>query len=181
MLAPLAAAAAARQSVVIVSHGRSGSTLLLDMLAQDPLIWTSYEPLQEVRQLPSWLPPSKAGRCRDVRRSGGNALESRCPLRDASLLLSALGCDTAPLLATWYQELELAGRAGQYVPHTDESTLRPSWGSGWVPISDVAGLADHRARLYRDDAAQCAARPTRVAKSIRLNGHLEYHLRDPLR
>ena len=64
--------------------------------------------------------------------------------------------------------------AGQYVPHTDESTLRPSWGSGWVPISDVAGLADHRARLYRDDAAQCAARPTRVAKSIRLNGHLEY-------
>ena len=40
-----------KYGVVVHSHARSGSTLLFELLAQDPQVWGAYEPLQDVRQL----------------------------------------------------------------------------------------------------------------------------------
>ena len=97
--------------VVILSHGRSGSTLLLELLAQDPQFWTSYEPLQEVRQ------PYRRGEARSSRnrarwpangRVGPGAARAR--LHDRFEPRSTLSVDASharaprpgPLLVPWF-------------------------------------------------------------------------------
>ena len=82
---------AAPQAVLVWSHGRSGSTLLLDMLASDRQTWAAYEPLQEIRERPhdGWaFGLSGQQSCRDknedaAKGNGGVSLASSCPLRDA--------------------------------------------------------------------------------------------------
>ena len=100
--------------VLVWSHGRSGSTLLLDTIASDPGMWPIYEPLQEVRQRPPahfFVPPEQVGPCRD-RDDGTNTLQSPCPLRDASIaaeeaLEASLGS---------FDQAELAEPAGRCLP-----------------------------------------------------------------
>ncbi|KAL1508805.1 hypothetical protein AB1Y20_004900 [Prymnesium parvum] len=155
------------RAVLIHAHGRSGSTLLLDILRHDPQAWASYEPLQEVRQLPPphLLPPHLAGRCRDG-AAEQPTLASKCPHRDASLLLSLLACDSLPLLAAWYAEYDLSAAAGGYLPHA------AAYGAAFTLTSDRPALAAERAALYARDASACAGASLRVVKTIRLNGQL---------
>lgn len=151
------------QPVVVWSHGRSGSTLLLDLLSSDPEVWSIYEPLQEVRERSPHVGPGEGGLCRDRFSS---TLSSTCPLRDAALLLSMLQCNLLPLLTAWYGELELAGRRGAFLPHPTAP------GSGWVTTSYTPDLSDTRASLILEHQRKCRTHPLRVAKTIRLNGHL---------
>ena len=86
--------------IVVHSHARSGSTLLLELLGRDPQVWTAYEPLQDVRQLPPTA-PVVTDRCRSAETgAAGDPLMAKCPWRDATLLVALLACDTLPLLAT---------------------------------------------------------------------------------
>lgn len=174
----------APQSVLVWSHGRSGSTLLLDLLASDTQTWSSFEPLQEVRQRPhdAWafhLDGSQS--CRDRlqdenggngKGSGGISLSSSCPLRDASLLLSLLKCNNMPLLTTWFGELDLTGHRAAFLP---ERLLGSDLGRGaaWMRTSYYGRLSNTRASAALSDARSCRERQRRVVKTIRLNGHLD--------
>ena len=154
--------------VLVFSHGRSGSTLLLEILQQDPQAWVSYEPLQEVRQMPSngALTETQAGRCREGAQER-STVASRCPLRDATLLLALLSCDMLPLLSLWYQELALAGGKGGYLPNAG------AFGSAWLPSSEIPDLSERRASMFMEQQQRCKEKSVRVAKTIRMNGHLD--------
>ena len=170
--------------VLVWSHGRSGSTLLLDLLASDPQLWSSYEPLQEVRQRPhdAWAfnvngPQSCRDRSEESLHGGGGGpsgvtLTSRCPLRDAMLLLSLLRCNQLPLLTTWLGELDLTGQRAAFLP---ERLVGPELGRGaaWLPTPYFGRLSDTRAAAAVSDERACLDKPGRIAKTIRLNGHLD--------
>jgi len=150
--------------IVIHSHGRSGSTLLLEILEHDPNIWTLYEPLKAVRELPWQISHLEAGRCRDPWQASPS-LEPRCPLRDAMLLSSLLVCDTMPLQAVWYQELELAGMRGQW--------LAKDIGAAWHGLYAQPNLAQAAVDKALADRRACLAKPQRAIKTVRLNGRLD--------
>jgi hypothetical protein len=150
--------------IVIHSHGRSGSTLLLEILEHDPDIWTSYEPLKAVRELPWQILQVEAGRCRDPWQASPS-LEPRCPLRDAMLLSSLLACDTMPLQAVWYQELELFGMRGQW--------LAKDKGAAWHGNYARPNLAQDAMDKALADRRACLAKPERAVKTVRLNGRLD--------
>ena len=155
--------------VVVHSHARSGSTLLYELLGQDPQVWAAYEPLQDVRQV-----QPNAGVVADGCRSAetgatGDPLMARCPMRDATLLVSLLACDTLPLLAAWYADFELGGRRGGYVPHY----APPVVGSEWASTERFPNMAYSRAVQYREQVRACRERPGHVAKTVRMNGQLD--------
>ena len=167
--------------VIVWSHGRSGSTLLLDLLASDPQTWSAFEPLQEIRQRPhdAWafnLDGQQS--CRDRKDDSGgkgdgaSTLASSCPLRDASVLLALLRCNQMPLLATWYGELDLTGQRAAFLP---ERLVGSQLGRGaaWLPTPYFGRSSDARAEGVIFDERACLARPGRLAKTIRLNGHLD--------
>lgn len=156
-----------QQNILILAHGRSGSTLLLEMLQQDPKAWTCYEPLQDVRQVPQQkLRAEEGGRCRDGPKEG-SVLSSKCPLRDASLVVALLHCDTNPLMSVWLQELDIAKGKGAYLPHDG------SYGSGWESSAEVPNLLDKRLAAYVHNHHRCRVQPMHVVKTIRMNGHLD--------
>ena len=156
-------------SVVVHSHARSGSTLLLELLGHDPQVWTAYEPLQDVRQLPPTV-PVVTDRCRSTETvAAGDPLMAQCPWRDATLLVALLACDTLPLLATWYADFELGGRRGGFVPHYDP----PIPGSEWASTSLFPHMAVSRAAQYREQARSCRERPGHAIKTVRINGQLD--------
>ena len=170
---------------VVWSHGRSGSTLLLDTIASDPGMWPIYEPLQEVRQRPPahfFVPPEQVGPCRD-RDDGTNTLQSPCPLRDASIVLAALSCNFVPVLSAWYAELELTRRHAAFLPHEGRFP-----GAGFTTTRYEPHMAAKRTARARQDQRGCRSRKGRVAKVIRLNGELQavrnvtrsLHLASPL-
>lgn len=173
-------AATKPQAVLVWSHGRSGSTLLLDLLASDPQTWAAYEPLQEIRERPhdAWaFGLSGQQSCRDkneeaAKGNGGVSLASNCPLRDACVLLSLLRCDHMPLLATWFGELDLTGQQAAHLP---ERLMGPQLGRGsaWLPTQYFGRLIDTRAAGAVADERECHAQPARIVKTIRLNGHLD--------
>lgn len=155
--------------LLIWSHGRSGSTLFLDMLASDPALWSIYEPLQDVRQRPPshfQVAPSQVGPCRDHAK-GADTLRSACPLRDAGLLLAALDCDFAPLLTAWYAELELTNRFSAFLPHGNVH------GAGYTTTTYYPDLRERRATMMREQQRSCSAKLGSVGKVIRMNGHLD--------
>jgi hypothetical protein len=170
--------------LLVWSHGRSGSTLLLDFLASDPQLWSTFEPLQEVRQRPHdanvfHIDGTQSCRDRMDDAAGGGkvdagsvTLASSCPLRDACLLLSLLHCNHMPLLATWYGELDLTGQRAAFLP---ERLVGPNLGRGaaWLPTPYFGRLSDTRARAVIADERECREHPRRIAKTIRLNGHLD--------
>jgi len=176
--------------IVIHSHGRSGSTLLLEVLEQDPSLWTAYEPLKSVRDLPWQIMNLEGSACRDpwqVRPPASHpslagvsrpltafvrlpvsqpspSMEPRCALRDAALLASLLVCDFSPLQAAWYQELDLAGERGQWMPEAK--------GAAWHRDYTRPRLARDAMAKTRADRRACLARRQRAVKTIRLNGRL---------
>mgnify|MGYP006142744793 FL=1 len=153
--------------VVVHSHARSGSTLLYELLGQDPQVWTAYEPLQDVRQIGRGT--STAERCRSAESGGGDPLTAHCPMRDAALLLALLSCDTLPLLSAWYADFELDGRQGGFVPHF----APPGPGSVWASSTLFPNMASNRAAQYRAQARACRAQPGHVLKTVRMNGQLQ--------
>ena len=155
--------------IVVHSHARSGSTLLLELLGRDPQVWTAYEPLQDVRQLPPTA-PVVTDRCRSAETgAAGDPLMAKCPWRDATLLVALLACDTLPLLATWYADFELGGRSGGFVPHYDP----PIPGSEWANTSLFPQMAVTRAAQYREQVRACRERPGKAIKTVRMNGQLD--------
>ena len=153
--------------VIILSHGRSGSTLLLEFLAQDPDMWTAFEPLQEVRQMSPFLDMKRAGRCRDP-LSPDSSLRGVCPHRDAAILLSLATCNVLPLLTSWYQEMDLAGQRASWVPHPEQRTP----GYEWRTTAERNLLvAERTSRLFAWRKG-CLQRPRKTLKTIRMNGHL---------
>ena len=155
--------------IVVHSHARSGSTLLLELLGHDPQVWTAYEPLQDVRQLPPTGPAVTEG-CRSAETgAAGDPLMAKCPWRDATLLVALLACDTLPLLAAWYADFELGGRSGGFVPHYDP----PVAGSEWASISLFPQMATSRAAQYREQVRACRERPGHAIKTVRMNGQLD--------
>jgi hypothetical protein len=155
---------AAGPPLMIHSHGRSGSTLLLEIFGHDPNFWTSYEPLKAVRELPWQILYAEAGRCRDPWQASPS-LEPRCPLRDAMLLSSLLACDTMPLQAVWYQELEFSGMRGQW--------LAKDKGAAWHRTYARPNLAQDAVDKALADQRACLAKPQRAIKTVRLNGRLD--------
>ena len=156
--------------VVVHSHARSGSTLLIELLGRDPQIWITYEPLQDVRQLPPTAAPMAMGGCRSAETgASGDPLVAQCPWRDATLLVALLACDTLPLLTTWYTDFELGGRRGGFVPHYDP----PIPGSEWANTSQFPEMAISRAAQYREQARACRERPGHAVKTVRMNGQLD--------
>jgi len=149
--------------IVIHSHGRSGSTLLLEALERDPDMWTMYEPLKAVRELPWQIIHLEAGRCRDPWQPSPS-LEPRCPQRDAMLLSSLLACDTMPLQAVWYQELDLFGMRGQW--------LATDLGAAFHRDYTKPHLAQDAADKALADRRACLAKRQRAVKTVRLNGQL---------
>mmetsp|Transcript_47005 Transcript_47005/g.155793 ORF Transcript_47005/g.155793 Transcript_47005/m.155793 type:complete len:419 (-) Transcript_47005:130-1386(-) len=149
--------------IVIHSHGRSGSTLLLEVLEQDPSLWTAYEPLKSVRDLPWQIMNLEGSACRDPWQPSPS-MEPRCALRDAALLASLLVCDFSPLQAAWYQELDLAGERGQWMPEAK--------GAAWHRDYTRPRLARDAMAKTRADRRACLARRQRAVKTIRLNGRL---------
>ena len=169
--------------VLVWSHGRPSPTLLPDLLAGDPQSWATYEPLQVGRERPhdAWaFHIDGLQSCRDRtstatasgKDNGAVSLASRCPLRDAALLLTLLRCNHMPLLTAWYGELDLTGQRAAYLP---ERLLGPERGRGaaWMATSYHAQLSNTRAAAALADERACNARPERIAKTIRLNGHLD--------
>lgn len=154
--------------VLVWSHGRSGSTLLLDTLGSDPAFWPIYEPLQEVRQQPPPhfnIPPEQISRCHDT-LGANNALVSVCPMRDATLVLSALECNFLPLLATWYGHLDLTHRKAAWMLH---GTVP---GAGFTTTQYTPDLEVRRVAKLVEQERRCRAHTSTVAKVIRLNGEL---------
>jgi|TARA_B100000524_G_scaffold322661_1_gene204155 hypothetical protein len=157
-----------KPSVIILSHGRSGSTLLLEFLAQDPDMWTAFEPLQAMRQMPPFLDKKRGGRCRDP-LSPDASMRSACPHRDANIVLSLATCNVLPLLTTWYQDLELTGQRAAWVPHPRNQTP----GYEWRTTAELPSLvAERTGRLFAWRHG-CLKRRHRTLKTIRLNGHLQ--------
>ena len=158
----------ARHAPILVhAHARSGSTLLLEMLSQDPELWTAYEPLQDTRQLPPKTHTPDVD-CRRPEIGYGEPLASRCPLRDAVLLLALLACDMLPIIALWHHNFELDGHAGGYVPHRGSL-----WGSVWSPAAQFSDMAISRTRQYLVQGQACRQRRGAIAKTIRMNGNLD--------
>lgn len=153
--------------VVVHSHARSGSTLLYELLGQDPQVWTAYEPLQDVRQIGRGV--STTARCRSADYGGGDPLNARCPMRDAALLVALLSCDPLPLLTAWYADFELDGQQGGFVPHF----APPGPGSVWASTTLFPNMASTRAAQYRAQARACRARPGHLLKTVRMNGQLQ--------
>ena len=153
--------------ILVHAHARSGSTLLLEMLSQDPELWAAYEPLQDIRQLPpkEYAPDV---RCRRSEIGYGEPLASRCPLRDAMLLLALLMCDMLPMIALWYHNFEIDGHTGGYVPHSGTR-----WGSAWSPAAQFPDIAISRTRQYLVQGQACRQRRGAIVKTVRMNGDLD--------
>lgn len=152
---------------VIMSHARSGAALLLEFLQQDPDMWTAFEPLQDVRQMPPFLEKVRAGRCRDSTNPDA-AMRSACPMRDSTVLLALAACDMSPLLSTWYQEHDLSGGRAQWIPHRNELP-----GSEWRTTHEVPELAHFYAEKLAQKRTSCLEKQRHALKTIRLNGHLD--------
>ena len=157
------------QPVIVWSHGRSGSTLLLNILGSDRAFWPIYEPLQEVRQLPPRhfnIEANAVGKCRDAYH-GADTLMSACPMRDAALVVSALECNFLPLVATWYGELDLTKRKAAWMLHGNGVG-----GAGFTTIRYTPDLEMRRIAMLGEHSRGCQSREGTVAKVIRLNGEL---------
>lgn len=153
--------------ILVHAHARSGSTLLLEMLGQDPKLWAAYEPLHDVRKLPPLHPETRKRRfrCRSSEDGEGDPLASSCPWRDATLLLAFLACDMLPMTSSWHQYFELDGHAGGYVPNR-----AAPWGSEWSPGSSSPS---ERTRQYLAQGQACRQRSGTIAKTVRMNGDLD--------
>ena len=155
-------------AAVIMSHGRSGAMLLLEFLRQDPEMWTFFEPLQSIRQMPPHLLKVHAGRCRDNAFPDA-AMSPACPLRDSTVLLALASCETESLQTTWYQENDLTAGTEQWIPHPNPH----------LPGLEYRSTREHPnlASLFSKDLIRqrraCLERPRRAIKTIRLNGYLE--------
>lgn len=152
--------------ILVHAHARSGSTLLFEILGQDPELWTTYEPLQDIRQLP---PKEDVAHLRCHRSETGYAepLDSRWPLRDATLLLALLACDMLPMIASWHHNFERNGHVGGYAPNSHSR-----WGSAWSPTAQFPHIATSRTRQYLEESQACHQRRGTIGKTVRMNGNL---------
>lgn len=81
------------------------------------------------------------------------------------LLAALLACDTMPLQALWYQELDLYGQRGQWLA-TDK-------GAAWHSSYARPNLAQNAVDKALADRRECLAKPQRAIKTVRLNGRLD--------